>query len=393
MTLAFTPDGVEIDTLAEIVEELEARYKAIYGPDINTDQDSPDGQRIGIEAKARADVQAFALALYNSFDPDFATGQRFRSIIKLAGITLRPATRSSWDIEVTTDRPVTLTEGYTIEDDVNQQWFVPADVSIPPGTTTVTFLASNFGAVTGLTGAALTQATVVLGVTSLTATVDATVGAEEETVVEARQRRRRSVRNPAYSTTGSLFARLANTAGVTDVQVYENDTKTDDPVTGIDANTIWCIVEGGTQSDIAETMAKNKTGGTGMRGAVEQLYTETRTRPDGSTFTVPHLMRFDRPTLTPIYVNVTATRKNASDPVDTVLIAQRLAATRFLIGENAVASELYDVAYGDDDPNFVLTDLEISDDDVTFTDGRLASALDGKYTIAASDVTVTEVTP
>ncbi|OQY25514.1 MAG: hypothetical protein B6244_14960 [Candidatus Cloacimonetes bacterium 4572_55] len=66
MSLEFTPDGIKIQTYEEIFDFLAEGYRAIYGVDINLDQDSPDGQRVGIEAKARLDIQTFALALYNS---------------------------------------------------------------------------------------------------------------------------------------------------------------------------------------------------------------------------------------------------------------------------------------------------------------------------------------
>jgi uncharacterized phage protein gp47/JayE len=394
MTLQFTVDGVTVDTLTEVFNRLAQEYRDIYGQDINLDPDSPDGQRVGIEAKAIADVQAFALALYNSLDPDLARGVGLDRIIKFCGITRRPATRSTWDIVVTTSQALTLDAGYAILDDLGQEWFLLQSADLVAGANTVTFRARDFGAVENTAGAQLEQATVVLGVSSLQALVDPTVGVSEETDGELRQRRNRSLQNPSYSTTGGLYARLANTAGVLDAQVYEDDTDTYDAVRDIEAHTVWAIVEGGTVEDIAETIAKNKTGGTRLKGDVTQVYSETRIRPDGSTFVVPHTMRFDRPTDVPLYINVTATRKNPSDPVDVALIALRLAAFDFYIGDDAVASELYDPAYGGDgEPNFYLTDLRISDDDSTYTAGRLTSALDGKFSISSANVTVTEVTP
>lgn len=393
MTLAFTTEGVTIDSLDEIIERVSQAYKDIYGQDIDVAQDSPDGQRIGIEAKARADMQAFALDLYNSMDPDLARSVSLDRILKICGITRRPATRSTWDIDVTTDRSLTLSADYTIIDDLGQSWFVPQDVDLTAGTTSVTFRALDFGAISNTSGAALDQATVVLGVTNLVATVDPVIGANEETDAELRRRRNRSLQNPSYTTTGGMFARLANTAGVLDVQVYENDTDSTD-ARGIPAHSLWVVIEGGTLEDIAETMALNKTGGTGLLGSVTQVYNEERIRPNGTAFNVPHTMKFDRPVTTDLYVNVTATRKVSGDPVDTVIIAQRLAGVDYAIGEEAVASELYEIAYGDEqDPNFFLTALEISDDDITFTDEQLTSALDGKFIIQVANVTVTEVTP
>jgi len=115
MTLPkFTPDGIQVQTFQEIYDELAAGYRAIYGEDINLDPDSPDGQRVAIEAQLVLDAQSFGALEYNQRDPDFALGQSLNSIIKLSGIVRRPATRSQVDVEVTTDRPLTLPPDYAV---------------------------------------------------------------------------------------------------------------------------------------------------------------------------------------------------------------------------------------------------------------------------------------
>ena len=46
----FTPDGIQVQTFQEIYDELAAGYRVIYGEDINLEPNSPDGQRVAIEA-------------------------------------------------------------------------------------------------------------------------------------------------------------------------------------------------------------------------------------------------------------------------------------------------------------------------------------------------------
>lgn len=48
--------GLTLQTLAEIVTELETGFKAIYGVDINLDANSPDGQMINLFAQAKLDI-------------------------------------------------------------------------------------------------------------------------------------------------------------------------------------------------------------------------------------------------------------------------------------------------------------------------------------------------
>lgn len=51
------------------------------------------------------------------------------------------------------------------------------------------------------------------------------VGRDEETPEEFRQRRNRSLENPATGSTGAVFAKVAQLTGVIDLNIGENDTK------------------------------------------------------------------------------------------------------------------------------------------------------------------------
>ena len=115
-TPAFTFEGLDIRTLTEINQELIDGYKAIYGNDINLEASTPDGQRIGIDAKAIADIEEFLLNLYNQMDADLAFGEWLNKLIKFSGIQRKPATRSTVEIEIVTDRILTLPANYTPED-------------------------------------------------------------------------------------------------------------------------------------------------------------------------------------------------------------------------------------------------------------------------------------
>lgn len=391
MTLQLTPQGLQIQTFDEILNEKVAAYKAIYGEDINLDQDTADGQRIGIEAKAILDAQTALLSLYNGISPTLSEGQDLNRNIQYAGLARRAATKSTWDITVTASSSTTLYSGYTVKDDAGQEWVKDTPVNLTAGDTVVTFTAKDFGAIQGLIGAAIEQVTVIPAVTGFQTPTTATVGVDEETDEELRIRRARSTELPAFSTVGSLSAKLNNIDGVTDAYVHENDTNAYDADLDLNAHSIWVVVEGGEAVEIAELMAKSKTGGTGMKGATEAAYTETITRPDGSTYDVDRVMKFDRPTDTPVYITVDATRTGAN-PVDTALIANLLAECTCRIFEPLEAYRLYAAALSTTGTYF-LSDLQISDDNVTFTDGRLDALAGGKYFIDVANIIVTEVIP
>lgn len=386
----FTVDGVSIQTFEEIFEELVDGYRAIYGNDINVDQDSPDGQRIAIEAKARLDMQTFALLLYNQFDPDFAIGVMQTRLFKYIGITPRPTTRSTAEVTVTTDRNLTLTVPYVIKDDLEQEWEIDSENSLVTGPNTVTLSAVEFGDVAADADTITTPVTIVLGVLSVTNPAAAEPGVAEETVEELRIRRNKSLENAAFSTTGSLFANLANITGVTDLILYENDTDVLDAVRSINPHTLWIVIGGGEVADIAEIVAKNKTGGTGLKGTEEATFEEDLLNPDGSTFIFTHTIKYDRPTDIQLFVELTATRKDPTQPLDLDLIKEKIAERTYSISESALATELYSNGY-QAGTNFVLTDMKISDDDITYTDDDLPAGFDEIWTIDVADITVTEV--
>ncbi|EKN5934738.1 hypothetical protein DVQ16_20565 [Yersinia enterocolitica] len=392
MALQFNNNGLEIDTFRDLFQTLSDAYKDIYGQDIDLDQESPDGQRVVIEAQARTDIEASLQWLYSQIDPDFNTGDMQQIIAKLHGLYLRPGSRSQRDLNVATDRPVFLYSGYKIRDQSNQVWFVRQNVTIPAGTTTVTFFAQDFGKVTGLIADTFTQLTPELGVLSITADAVAVVGRDEETPEEFRQRRNRSLENPATGSTGAIFAKVAQLTGVTDLNVGENDTKIDDVLTGIPANSIWLVAEGGAVSEIAEVMVKQKGGGTGTKGSVIGRYTETLIRPDGTTLQIAHDMQFDRPVYKPLHINLTAKRKVTNDPVDLDTLKEALAKRVMHIGEEIDANEFYADGYGAARVNYVLTNLKISIDGITFTDAELSPGFQGKFTLDVANISITEVT-
>lgn len=391
MALQFDNNGLQIDTFRDLFQTLSDAYKGIYGQDIDLDQESPDGQRVAIEAQARTDIEAALQWLYSQMDPDFNTGDMQQVIAKLHGLYLRPGSRSQRDLKVTTDRPVLLYDGYKIRDQANQIWFVRQDVTVPAGTTTVTFFAQNFGKVTGLITDTFTQLTPELGVLNIFSDVAAVVGRDEETPEEFRQRRNRSLENPATGSTGAIFAKVAQLPGVTDLNIDENDTKIDDVVTGIPANSIWLVVEGGAISEIVEVMVKQKGGGTGTKGSITGRYVETLVRPDGTTLQIAHDMQLDRPIYKLLHIQLTAKRKVTNDPIDTDTLKEALAARVMHVGEDIDANEFYANGYSVGRVNYVLTNLKISADGVTFTDGELSPGFQGKFTLNVANISINEV--
>jgi uncharacterized phage protein gp47/JayE len=270
MAVSIDSTGINIDNLNDRIDELNTALKAIYGENINLDQDTPDGQMVGIYSKLDIDAQESLVEIYNSRDPDTAVGVSLDTIAKLSGLLRNPPTKSTVSIDITTSQDnVTLPEEYTISDSNNQNWVIDEETTIlTAGTQSVNFSSENYGNVQALADTITTPVTIVIGVDSVTNPLDATAGTDEETDEELRIRRALGTEKPSKSSIGSILSSLLNDVqNVTDAVVYENKTDTYDSVRDINARTIWAVVEGGTDDDIAESLIKQKTIGADFKGS------------------------------------------------------------------------------------------------------------------------------
>lgn len=378
--------GIHIQTLPEIIDDLTASYKAIYGESINIDQNTPDGQQIGITAKLDYDLQEQLVAVYNSFDPDSAAGQSLHKLIKLSGLTRNPATRSTVMLSMTLSKSVSFPADFTVKDTVGQEWVIASAQTLASGVHSVGFYAKEWGSISSTAGTIIDTVTVLDGVTSFTNALNSTTGIDEEDDVSLRIRRKRSVEKPSFSTIGGLIAGLLDLPGVIDAKVHNNKTKVFDAVKNLEANTIWCIVDGGLVSDISEAIAKEKTGGAGEKGSVIGSYIETLTRSDLTTFAYTHEVAFDRPTIVNPHIRLTAT--TVSGIVDAALIKQSLESRTYKIADDIAVTSLYANVY-QAGTNFIASALEVSYDGVTWVSTTLNAGYSDKFVITQANITVT----
>src|SRR5690625_3510044 len=86
--------GATAITLAEYMERLRAAYLAI-DPDWNIEPESPDGQKLAIDAELLANLDEAVIHAYHSVDPNSAVGQQLDRIAQFAAITRQAATPST----------------------------------------------------------------------------------------------------------------------------------------------------------------------------------------------------------------------------------------------------------------------------------------------------------
>jgi uncharacterized phage protein gp47/JayE len=373
--------GIEITTLPENLQRIINEIRAIY-PDLIIDQDTPEGQIIGIFAKVESDTDENAVLIINQFDPDKAIGVYLDSISKLAGIVRNPATRSEVILTIVANSAKTLPKGFIVQDENGIDWQLTEDINLIVGTNTAEFECVTLGAINSPIGSISKPSQVYSEIDSYSNISPVIVGEDEESDEDFRYRRQNSTYNPSYTIVGGIESAIADIASVTIARVYENDQDVTDS-NEIPPHSMWAIVDGGDNMEIAEVIARRKTVGAGMKGSVEVYYHDIN-RPNPQNI----LIKFDRPTIVPLYVKVTVKGKTTGAQIDTELIKQNIATLNYQIGESAVANTIYG-SFVNQASNFIAVNLQISRNNSTYTTELIQASVNEKFHIDISNIQVT----
>ena len=389
----FDENGLQVATSAELLELLVVAFQYIYGTDANLDQSSPDGQCLNIFAQGGTDVRELLMQIYNSFDPDNCSGRVLDSRCAINNIFRKGGTFTTVPIDVTVDRTVTLegldenyndpnATGYTIQDGAGNQFILVSTQTLQSGTTRILFRAKEIGAVQTTLNTITTPVTVVLGVVSVNNPVDATEGVNEETDYQLKIRRRQSVSIGSSGYLNGLLATVLQLDGVTDAALYENFTGATD-ANGTPAHCMWLVVEGGSDSEIADAIYRKKSYGCNMRGDI--TYTIT---------TVSHqqfVARWDEPTIQNLYIKFNIVPTSSTVQFDLDAIKQYiLNSESFKIGVGAETSSITGLAQRAIDANGGLgyaVGVLISTDNTNWVE-YVAPVVATKLAIANIDITV-----
>lgn len=382
-------NGLTIDTLPEIVTQLEDGNKLIYGNDIIIDSNSPDGQLINLYAQSKRDVLELLNQVYSGFSLNNAIGTVLDERVSLLSIQRQGATFTQQQVQITVSGALTLQGldsfandlngiGYTVADNTGTQFILLDTINIAvAGTYNLTFRAKDLGSITTIPNTITNPITTVLGVTAInnpTGVLVVGLNGELDSVLRIRAKQ-----SPANKSTGyinGLEGSLKNVSGVTDVKVFENFTTLPD-IYGTPAHTIWAICEGGANTDIANTIYTNKNGGCGLRGTVIVDILQD----NGSIFTA----KFDRPQSVSLWIRFEIKQTLVGQGFDQPAIKQYLVDNlKFIIGqsaETATVTTLTQEAINATGGGGVPLNVEISNDGLSYVDFLATSTPDKKWIV------------
>lgn len=390
--------GITTDSLAEIVTGLNEDYREIYGTDIIVESNTPDGQKINIEAQLIKDMLDLIVATFNSFDPDQATGKALDQRVAINNIQRRGGTYTQQQVQVTATKslnlvgldgvePVDITDAniFTVADNAGNKFYLNDSVSLTSGVTTLTFLADTIGAITTTPNTITNIVTVTQGISSVNNSSAALeVGIDEETDAALRIKRQQSTANGATGYLKSLLGVILNLDNVTEAKLFENTTNATD-ADGIPAKSIWVIVEGGSAQDIANAIYAQRSLGCGMKGTQTYEITEE----SGVILTI----KYDRPTAQNLHLRFDIKPTITGQTFDETAIKNYIVANKtYQINEAAETSDLTAkslAAINDSSGGGVALNVEISDDGVTWYDYLETAAKNDKWVLDSSRITIT----
>ena len=388
-------DGIHTQTVTEIRDSLVSAYQDIYGDDITVSSDSPDGQRINIEAQSKADLLDYSKQLYNCFDVDTVIGDAQDRLYKINNVYRQNADFTFVVVNVTVTQPVNLeglddkieeidVAGYTVADEIGNNFILANSVSISsdsyPYTVPLEFRAEKIGAIDVSPNTINVMITVVAGISGVNNPAKQYItGATQELDGEFRIRRNRSTSISAQGFYDSLEGQLLSIPNVAFAKVYENTPTSQEIPQSAASSAIWCIIEGGLNADIAKIIYANRTFGCAMVGSTSA----TTTRADGSTFTA----YFDRPTSQSLYLDITIKSKAGLIP-DTAYIKSELEKLTFGIYEQVTSSDIV-IAINDIDSSVYVESCELSVDGTNFDYSATPTTKDKYFTLSKDNIDIT----
>lgn len=381
-------NGLVTQTYSEIVNDIVAKFTNIYGANINIEQNSSDGQWLGILAQMKADVLDLITQYYNNLDTDTAIGLAQQVLYKLNGLYIKAFTYSYCYVNVIATESVSLQgldenvesadgTGYTATDVNGNRWILVDSANLNAGTTNLlNFRAAELGAVTAQPNTINTMETVLKGIAGVNnPAANYITGVTGETSSEFRTRRKKSMSVPSQGFKESIQSQMLALPNVTQCKVYEN--KTDETVNTMPPHSFWVVVLGGTAQEIGQVIYANTPPGIPMKGSQSVQVS----RPSGDT----EMFYYDVAQPVNLYVQATIKNFNTTS-LDEDFIKSQLAQTVFDIQQTVTTDFISNVLKDAAGENTAVYDITVSTDNTNWAEYSTPSGLDEYFVILVENI-------
>jgi uncharacterized phage protein gp47/JayE len=272
--------GFKQKDLSTIKDELEDALRREVDPTLHFSSGSIAGILTGIVANQACQVWESLSGLYNSLQPDAATGRSLDALCSLTGTYRRKASFSKAKAMVKLGKHTSLPRGSRIMTVGGHFFKTTSEVtnnSNDEATKEADFIAESVGPNIAHNDSIATIMTLITGWLSVSIINTYEVGQIDETDDELRIRRIRELRAVGSSTLDSMRSRLGGLYGVEAVYIKEGE------------HSFEVVIKGGNELEIAQTIWACKPLGVRSTGSITQTVEDSIKQE--------RLVKFSRPTL------------------------------------------------------------------------------------------------
>ena len=293
-----TENGFVQKPVQEIVSHINSRFLSVFGANFDISPEGPDGQVIGIISEEISKCWQQAEMVFNAYRPGAMQKIGLDNICELT-FTKRLV---DWPSRVgvrCAGQSGTLVPAGSIVSDGAMDFETQYDCVIPG---TVTAVATETGEYYIAANTVNKIITPVAGWESVNNPEIGQTGVDYESDPALRTRRDRTTAHSGSAFVEAIYAALAD-LNLSYLRIRDNDTGA--PIGTQPSGTVFVVVEGGTEDEIARRIYSSKTGGVPTHGTTSVSIYDSKG--------YPHEVKFSRPEDATIYVTGTFKRRPGSN--------------------------------------------------------------------------------
>jgi uncharacterized phage protein gp47/JayE len=308
MSYDYTNGVLSLPTLPEIIERKTAEMVEIYGGDINLESNTPDGQRLNIEAQAEADMGELLRDTINGLNIDTASGNDLDRLALFKMIKRRGGSYTIMPILIITNRILSLENTFRISDTQGNTYHLQSQATLVNGDNILNFVSDTIGDIVPPLNTINTIVSVTLGVVSVSNPYSPLfVGAQEESDAVLRERLKQSSVLGGQGSVDNIRSAILQVDGVVSCTIDSNRTNATN-ANGTPAHYNWIVVNGGADIDVANAIYETINNGAGMKGSV---VVGIQTQQE----TIENII-FDRPQAEDLHISFTVTARTSEVVVE-----------------------------------------------------------------------------
>lgn len=388
--------GVIVPDTADLLSDVQQEFKDAFGQDLIVTPDTPQGVLITALTIVRDAVVRNNAALANQINPIIAGGIFLDAILALTAYSRFAQTYSYAIVDMAGIAGAVIPAGVTGKNTNGDIFASNLPVTLNSlGQGSVTFTSIVAGPIVATAGTITTIVSGAIGLETITNPADAILGTATESDVDAKVRRKVTLALQGTSLPEAIISGLNKTTGVNSLSFRENVSNVTQIIDGVTmvAHSIYVCVDGGANTDVANTLNNKKGGGCSYNNGPGINVSV----PVTNAFSLQVIdVLFDRPNLIPILVKVTVGINQAiEDPTTAVINALIAYANNMIVGETGLvvgqSVSCFELAgaINRQAPELYVQNLQTSlIFPVDFTNNPIPIEVFQKATISPSDITV-----